>query len=341
MRHEGAYNMNLDQINDVPDILMEFLEYHSTVRGHSDKTVAGYYLDLKILFRYLKRRRHLVSRDVPFNEIDITDVDLDFIKSIRIEELYRYQSFSPEFENDNRSLSAASRCRRTSSVKSFFNYLTLKRHLLDFNVCQELDMPKRQASLPKYLEESECERLLAACDGPFAYRDYCILMLFLSCGLRVSELVSLNTTDVYEDHLRVVGKGNKERVVFFAEGCREAIDDYLAVRDAEDVKESDKNALFISQKKCRMGTRAVQYMLDKKLKMAGLDASRFSPHKLRHTAATLMLKNGVDTRALQEVLGHSNLNTTQIYTHLDNAALHEAAMANPIGRKTKSEIENE
>ena len=200
-------------------------------------------------------------------------------------------------------------------------------------------MPKRQASLPRYLEESECERLLAACDGAFAERDYAILMLFLSCGLRVSELVSLNLTDVYEDHVRVLGKGNKERVVFFAEGCREAIDDYLMVRDDEKVKESDKKALFISRKHCRIGTRGVQNMLEQKLLAAGLDASRYSPHKLRHTAATLMLKNGVDTRALQEVLGHSNLNTTQIYTHLDNAALHEAAMANPIGRKTKDEID--
>ena len=328
--------MNLDAINDVPDIVMEFLEYHSTVRGHSDLTVNGYYHDLKILFRYLKRRRHCVPNDIPFNEIDITDVDLDFIRQIKIEELYRYQSFSP---GGSASLSAASRCRRTSTVKSFFNYLTLKRHLLDFNVCQELDMPKRQASLPRYLEESECERLLAACDGPFAYRDYAILMLLLSCGLRVSELVSLNVTDVYEDHVRVLGKGNKERIVFFAEGCREALDDYLDVRNVEHVKESDKNALFISRKNCRITVRGIQNMLDSKLLAAGLDASRYSPHKLRHTAATLMLKNGVDTRALQEVLGHSNLNTTQIYTHLDNAALHEAAMANPIGRKTKDEIE--
>jgi site-specific recombinase XerD len=298
--------------------------------------VNGYYHDLKILFRYLKRRRHCVPNDIPFNEIDITDVDLDFIRQIKIEELYRYQSFSP---GGSASLSAASRCRRTSTVKSFFNYLTLKRHLLDFNVCQELDMPKRQASLPRYLEESECERLLAACDGPFAYRDYAILMLLLSCGLRVSELVSLNVTDVYEDHVRVLGKGNKERIVFFAEGCREALDDYLDVRNVEHVKESDKNALFISRKNCRITVRGIQNMLDSKLLAAGLDASRYSPHKLRHTAATLMLKNGVDTRALQEVLGHSNLNTTQIYTHLDNAALHEAAMANPIGRKTKDEIE--
>ena len=328
--------MNLDQINDIPDILMEFLEYHSTVRGHSDRTIAAYYMDLKILFRYLKIRRRLVPRDTPFHEIDITDVDLDFIKATKIEELYRYQSFSPE---SDQSLSAASRCRRTSSVKSFFNYLTNKRHLLERNVTQELDMPKRQASLPRYLEESDCEKLLNVCDGPYALRDYCILMLFMSCGLRVSELVSLNTTDIYEDHLRVLGKGNKERVVFFGDGCREAIDDYLIVRNVEKVAEKDKNALFISQKNCRFGVRGVQQMVEKKLLQAGLDATRYSPHKLRHTAATLMLKNGVDTRALQEVLGHSNLNTTQIYTHLDNAALHEAAMANPIGRKHKTDIE--
>ncbi len=328
--------MKLDSINDAPDILMEFLEYHSTVRGHSDKTVFAYYTDLKILFRYLKRRRHLVAPNVPFNKIDITDVDLDFIKAVKIEELYRYQSFSPESDS---SLSPASRCRRTSSVKSFFNYLTVKRHLLEKDVCQELDMPKRQASLPKYLEEAECDRLLSVCEGKFEYRDYAILMLFLSCGLRVSELVSLNLTDVYEDHVRVLGKGNKERVVFFADGCREALDDYLAVRDNGKIRDEDKNALFISSVNRRITARGVEQMVEKKLLMAGLDASRYSPHKLRHTAATLMLKNGVDTRALQEVLGHSNLNTTQIYTHLDNAQLHEAAMANPIGRKKKDDIQ--
>lgn len=202
-------------------------------------------------------------------------------------------------------------------------------------------MPKRASSLPKYLEEEECERLLAACEGKYAYRDYCILMLFLSCGLRISELVSLNTTDIYDDHLRVMGKGNKERMVFFAEGCREAIDDYLSVRDGEALPADEKNALFISRDNRRISTRGVQKMVDKKLKMAGLDSSRYSPHKLRHTAATLMLKNGVDTRALQEVLGHSSLNTTQIYTHLDNIALHEAARANPIGRKTKAEFEQD
>lgn len=325
--------MNIYELNDIPVILLDFLEYHSTVKGHSDRTIIGYYTDLKIFLRYLKRRRRLVPSELPFNEIDITDVDLDFLRQTRLEELYSYQSFSPEYINTRSSLSAASRCRRTSSVKSFFTYLTNKRHLLETNITLELDMPKRKGSLPRYLEEDECERLLEACDGPFMYRDYCILMIFLSCGIRISELVSLNLTDIYNDHLRVLGKGNKERVVFFAEGCREAIDDYLSVRDNGKIKEGSENALFISSKNSRITARGVEMMVDKKLKLAGLDSDRFSPHKLRHTAATLMLKNGVDTRALQEVLGHSNLNTTQIYTHLDNASLHEAAMANPIGRR--------
>lgn len=324
--------MTLDEIKDAPELLMDFLDYHSTVRGHSDKTVFAYYRDLKILFRFLKQRRHLVEADIPFDEIDITDVNLDFIESIRIEELYRYQSFSTV---PGKSLSPASRCRRTSAVKSFFNYLYSKRHLLDKNLTLELDMPKKKASLPRYLEESECETLLSSISEPYSYRDYAIIMLFMSCGLRVSELVGLNLSDVYEDHVRVLGKGNKERIVYFAEGCREAIDDYLAVRDDGKISPEAKNALFISQKHGRFGIRGIQEMLDRRLLEAGLDPQRYSPHKLRHTAATLMLRNGVDTRALQEVLGHSNLSTTQIYTHIDNSALHEAAMANPIGRMKK------
>ena len=324
--------MTLDQITDAPDILMEFLEYHSTVRGHSDKTIIAYYTDLKILFKFLKIRRHIVDSTTPFDEIEITDVDLDFIEATRIEELYRYQSFSPE---SNKSLSAASRCRRTSSVKSFFNYLTIKRHLLNHNITLELDMPKKRSSLPRYLEESECETLLSACSGKFMYRDYAILMLFMCCGLRISELVGLNLSDVYEDHVRVLGKGNKERIVYFGEGCREAIDDYLSVRNNGHIIAGNEQALFLSRDNKRISVRGVEKMVDKKLLEAGLDANRYSPHKLRHTAATMMLKNGVDTRALQEVLGHANLATTQIYTHIDNSALREAAMANPIGRKKK------
>ena len=327
----------LDTIQDAPDILMEFLEYHSTVRGHSDKTVMAYYTDLKILFRFLKKRRHLVDASVPFDAIDITDVDLDFIESIRIEELYRYQSFSPDKQG---SLSAASRCRRTSSVKSFFFYLTAKRHLLDHNICQELDMPKRKASLPRYLEESECEKLLDACKGTYMYRDYAILMLFMSCGLRISELVSLNLTDVYEDHVRVLGKGNKERVVYFGEGCREALDDYLMVRDNGKIHPDARNALFISRNGNRISPKTVQWLVKKYLSEIGLTSlngsTGYSVHKLRHTAATLMYQHGnVDIRILKDILGHESLSTTEIYTHLSNTQMEKAAESNPLSKIKK------
>ena len=329
--------MYYDLYSDAPDILMEFLEYHSTVRGHSDRTAAAYYTDLKILFRFVKLRHGIVNRNVPFNDIPIDDVDIEFIKSIKIEDLIRYQSFSTE---PNQSLSASSRCRRTSSVKSFYTYLYSKRHLIDNILTDELDMPKKPSTLPRYLEESECEKLLNACSGRNMYRDYAILMVLMSCGLRVSELVGLNLSDVYEDHVRVTGKGNKERIVYFGAGCREAIDDYLFIRDSGHIKPGNENALFLSRNNQRITARAVENLVDKRILEAGLDPSRYSPHKLRHTAATLMLKNGVDTRALQEVLGHSNLSTTQIYTHIDNTSLREAALANPIGRTTKSEKEN-
>jgi len=299
--------MNLDMINDIPDILREFLEYHSTVRGHSDKTVLAYYTDLKILFKYLMIRKHKVPSNAPFADIDITGVDLDFIKEIKIEDLYRYQSFSPEFVNSNQMLSAASRCRRTSSVKSFFNYLVNKRHLLEKNVCQELDNPKKQASLPKYLEESECEKLLNACDGPFMYRDYCILMLFISCGLRISELVSLNTTDIYEDHLRVIGKGNKERVVYFDARTKVHLSNYINSRT------DNEPALFVTLQEPheRLQISGVEIRLRKIGSELGVE--HVHPHKFRRTLATRAIDKGMPIEQVQMLLGHQKIDTTLEY----------------------------
>ena len=332
--------------SDAPQVLRDFLVYHETIRGHSKNTVDEYYLDLRTFFRYLKLSRGLVPRSTELEDISISDIDVPFISKVTLAEIYDFLAFlsrdrikQPNSAEPEFGLTASSRARKIAAIRSFFKYMTVKAKLLEENPVQDLDSPKLPKTLPRYLTLEESQRLLSAVDGSNKERDYCILCIFLNCGLRISELVGMNVNDYRGDNLRVIGKGNKERVVFFGDGCREAIDDYLMVRKVEDVAEKDKNALFISQKNCRFGVRGVQQMLDKKLKLAGLDAYRYSPHKLRHTAATLMVKNGVDIRALQEVLGHSNLNTTQIYTHLDNAALHEAAMANPIGRKHKSDME--
>jgi len=194
----------------------------------------------------------------------------------------------------------------------------------------DLEFPKIRKSLPKYLTLEECQKLLSAVQGPNATRDFAILMLFLNCGIRRSELVGLNLTDVYEDRIRVVGKGNKERIVYMGASCRRAIDEYLPERNK--IVLSDNRALFGSRDKNRISVTAVHRLVKKHLLTAGLDVSQFSAHKLRHTAATLMLSNGVDVKSVQEVLGHENLNTTQIYTHIENTELKIAAEANPLSK---------
>ena len=195
---------------------------------------------------------------------------------------------------------------------------------------QDLDAPRLKKALPRYLDLESSIQLLESVKGPFQERDYCILTLFLNCGLRISELIGLNLSDIREDQLRVLGKGNKERILYLNSACQDAIRDWLAARNSMGV--IDKNALFISQRRTRISKAAVEKLVKKYLTMAGLDSSQYSPHKLRHTAATLMLQNGVDVRTLQEVLGHEHLNTTQIYTHVDNENLRIAAKANPLGR---------
>ncbi len=321
----------LDYRIDAPDILCDFLSYHETVRGHSEKTVDEYYLDLRTMFRYLKLRKGLVADDMPFDEIPIRDIDMDFIAKITLNDIYDYLSFLSR----ERMLNAASRARKVSTIRSFFKYLTNKTHQLQFNPVEDLDPPKILKSLPRYLSLEESIQLLNSVQGRNQERDYCILMLFLNCGLRISELVGLNLGDVHTDYIRVLGKGNKERILFINDACRAAIDSYLPVRSAQ--HPLDPKALFISGQRQRISKSAVHLLVKKHLGEAGLDASQYSSHKLRHTAATLMLQNGVDVRTLQEILGHDHLNTTQIYTHVDNADLRIAAKANPLSQMKRPE----
>ena len=326
----------MDYRTDAPKILRDFLIYHETIRGHSHNTVDEYFLDLRTFFRFLKLHRGIVPRNTELDEISISDVDLDFLSSVTLSEVYEYLSFlSRDRVKNQRSrdteygISATSRARKIASIKSFYKYLTVKANLLEENPVQDLDSPKIPKTLPRYLSLAESERLLSSVDSRNRERDYCILCIFLNCGLRISEIVGMNLSDIRSDHLRVLGKGNKERTVFLNDATAAAINNYLLVRKKEPAL--DKNALFLSNRKTRISKEAVHNMVKKSLLRAGLDASKYSAHKLRHTAATLMLQNGVDVRTLQELLGHEHLNTTQIYTHVDNTDLRIAASANPLG----------
>lgn len=228
-----------------------------------------------------------------------------------------------------RDNSPNARARKVASLKSFFNYLTTKAKLLSYNPAGELESPKLMKRLPKYLNVEESKKLLNTVEGDFKERDFCILTLFLNCGMRLSELVNINMNKIKDDTLTVIGKGDKERTIYLNSACLKAIDAYLKVRPAEGVK--DKNALFLSKRKQRISNKTVQYIVKKYIKSAGLDPERYSTHKLRHTAATLMYKHGgVDIRALQEILGHESISTTEIYTHIDKEQLKKAVESNPL-----------
>ena len=329
-----------DYRTEAPPILRDFLSYHETIKAHSRKTVDEYFLDLRNFFRYLKQTRDPSLRGLELNEISILDVDLDFVSSVTLTDIYGYMTYLSRervlHQNSDASgygLNAASRARKIATIRSFYKYLTNKVHLIKENPVKDLDSPKLKKTLPKYLTLEESVQLLSSVDGQNRERDYCILTLFLNCGLRISELCALNTTDIQDDALRVLGKGNKERVVYLNDATAQAINDYLIVR--RDIAAIDRNALFLSSRRTRITREALHAMVKKSLLRAGLDADKYSAHKLRHTAATLMLSNGVDVRTVQEVLGHEHLNTTEIYTHIENTELKIAAEANPLSHIDK------
>ena len=330
----------MDYRTEAPEIIRSFLNYHENIVGHSRKTVDEYYLDLRTFFRYMKLIKSGLPRNTDLEEISIADLDLSFVRSVTLSDVYDYLGYMSRdrVRNQNANepeygLNSASRARKVSTIRSFYKYLTLKTHQLDANPIQDLDSPKIMKSLPRYLSLNESERLLDNVDGRNKERDYCILTIFLNCGLRISELVGLNITDVRSDHLRVLGKGNKERVVYINDAVAEALNDYLAVRKT--MAAADTRALFLSSRRERVSRSTVHALVKKHLEAAGLDETKYSAHKLRHTAATLMLHNGVDVRTLQELLGHEHLNTTEIYTHVENEGLREAAALSPLSDHRK------
>jgi len=324
-----------DYRTQAPPIIRDFLSYHETIKGHSPKTVDEYFLDLRNFFRYAKQLRDSTIKDQQLDEISISDIDLNFVKSITLTDVYGYMTYlsrdraqHPNSRVSDYGLNAASRARKIATIRSFYNYLTNKVHLLEINPVKDIDSPKTMKSLPKYLTLDESVQLLQSVDGKNKERDYCILTFFLNCGLRISELVGLNISDVRGDALRILGKGNKVRIVYLNDACKDALQSYLEVRRS--IAGRDQNALFLSGQNKRISRSGVHALVKKHLLEAGLNSTQYSSHKLRHTAATLMLQNGVDVKAVQEVLGHEHLNTTEIYTHIDNEALRVAAKANPL-----------
>lgn len=325
--------MKHDILLSCPPIIRDFLTYNEVIKGKSSKSVDEYYLDLQTFFRYLLIIRGKADQKTPFEEIDISCVDAELIRTVTISDLYAFIVYC----KDERGNNAATRARKTSTLRIFFKYLTSQIHLLENNPAEMLESPKVKAGLPKHLSIEDSLELLSVVDGPNKERDYCILTLFLNCGMRLSELCGLNLSDIHSDGtLRLLGKGNKERIVYINDACDAAIKAYLAVRPNDGIEFGDRNALFISRNKRRLSNKTVQHIVKTYLEKAGLGGQGYSTHKLRHTAATLMYQHGnVDIRVLKDILGHSNLGTTQIYTHISDTQIKNAIDSNPLSNIKK------
>lgn len=317
---------------DVPKYIADFLEYMSGIKNRSNSTIKEYYYDLRNTFKYLKLIKSGYNDSKITQELleqtDIRSLDVKFLKNITLEDLHKYMNYLSMIQFDK----PTTRARKIAAIKSFFNYVTLKNKLLDMNPAIELETPKLPKRLPKYLNLDESISLLHSVSGDFKERDLCILTLFLNCGLRLSELVNINMYSIRDNVLTVIGKGDKERSIYLNEACQKALKRYIAVRPNDNLK--DRDALFISKRGTRISRRMVEVMVKKYIISAGLDPRKYSPHKLRHTAATLMHKyGGVDIRALQQVLGHESISTTEIYTHVENKQVKNAVESNPLANE--------
>lgn len=313
----------------MPDYLKQYLAYMKTIRGRSDTTVDEYFLTLKMFLQYSLKEKNSLDGDMA--DVDITAAGEPFIQSIVLMDCYNFLMYASNERKNN----AASIARKVACLRSFFTYLHKKAGIITVNPVVDLDSPRQRKALPKYMDFEESVRLLASVDSRHPERDYCIITLFLNCGMRISELVKLNLNDynASQHTLRLLGKGNKERIVYTNAACDRAISDWLSVRPVTGL--NDPQALFVSAKKNRISVKTIQWMLPKFFKAAGLDGKGLSAHKLRHTAATLMYRSGeVNLKVLQEILGHESLATTEIYTHIVSEDKQSAAEANPLAAIT-------
>ncbi|MBO4926923.1 MAG: tyrosine recombinase XerC [Clostridiales bacterium] len=318
-------------------ILEQYLRYMQAVQEKSPLTIKEYKYDLILLFRFLKLDRGMVSLsdEIKFEDICINDIDEKFLNSITSDDLFAFMIYLSR----ERKASPSTRARKVATIKSFFKYLFQKKRIVKDDPSYDLETPRRPKRLPKYLNLEQSMNLLDAAehaDSQFASRDYCIVTLFLNCGMRLSELRGINLSDISDDTLRVVGKGNKERTIYLNEACIRALSDYYPERDS--MKKKDKEALFLSSRGTRISAPMIQNIIKRLFAASGIDASSYSVHKLRHTCATLMYKYGqVDIRTLQTILGHQSVATTQIYTHVDEDSLHDAVSKNPLAGVKKED----
>lgn len=313
---------------DIPDDVIEYLHYLDFVKLRSPRTVNGYYLDLRGFFRFMMVQWRRADSDTPPEKIDLTHITSRDIAGISKRDIFAYLDYARSVNNGPKA-----RARKLSALKGFFGYMCTQVNKLSVNPTENVNLGAPKKTLPKYLTETESYDLLNNIQSDFYERDFCIITLFLNCGMRLAELVSIDLGDFRDDTIRIIGKGGKERLVYLNDACKHALDHYSKAR-ASLPNLVDRDALFVSKRTGkRLTARRVEQIVARCLQSAGLSGRGFSPHKLRHTAATLMYQGGVDMLALKEILGHENVSTTQIYTHINQQQLRAAVQASPLAKQ--------
>ncbi len=310
--------------NGLPERVNDFITYLKNVKEKSPNTIKNYKSDLTLLFRYLVGRKKNVE---DYDNVDVGCVDDDFIKQIQLSDLYDFLNYLEKVRNN----SAYAKARKVATLKSFFNFLNTKLKIIDNVPTLDLETPKVKKRLPVYLTPEQSEKVLESMNkGKKNYhRDYCILTLFLNCGMRLSELCNIKLQDIKGDTITIVGKGDKQRIVYLNKECIKAIDNYLEDRKGSKV---DDEYLFLSNRKSKIHPNSVEVLVKKHIENAGFKDKKYTPHKLRHSAATMYFKQGVDIRSIQEILGHENISTTQIYTHVDSEELRKIVNNSPLSK---------
>lgn len=328
--------MKIDK-SENPDFLNDYILYLRIVKNCSQRTVDEYYADIRLFLKYIRVMKDDSYSQESIATVSISELNISLLKGLTLHDIYEYEFYlADERDNNERS-----RARKTSALKSFFNYLTNNVHLLENNPTINIEMPSHKKSIPKFLSLEESLKMLSSINSDNPIRDYCIITLFLNCGMRLSELVGINKNDIdfTEKRIKLLGKGNKERIIYLNDACIDSIKEYVNSRENPP---NEPHALFLSRLKKRISKRRVQQIVENTLKSADLDGLGYSTHKLRHTAATLMYQHGnVDTLVLKEILGHESIVTTEIYTHISNKDLQKATDSSPLANIKKSDIKND
>lgn len=275
------------------EYILKFIDELKYEKNYSNLTYEGYLSDLDLFLQYLNE-----NNIKSFNSVEYQDIRL-------------YVNYLYDLDYNNRTIS-----RHISSLRSFFKYLKVN-NIIDNNPMVLVSNPKLEKRLPKYLNFEDTEKLLNAYSNDYiGIRNSLILELLYSTGIRVSELVNIKLNDISGKTIKIVGKGNKERIVYFGDKCLNLINLYLK-ESYNKLNVNNLNYLLLSKTGKKISDREIRKVIDDAAIIAKIDM-KISPHVLRHTFATHMLIDGADLRSVQELLGHENLSTTQIYTHLTN-----------------------